>query len=610
MKWLNLSKMITLTIWFEVVIFLLPTVTLSQEAEWTIYNTSNSGMPYNGATVLAFDEQGSVWVGTGKWFALAGGGLAKFDGESWTVYNSANSPLPHNDHTGLAVDPEGNVWAGTEGGLAKFDGENWTIYKSHNSGLTVNLIATPIFDEQGNLWAGSWEGGLHKFDGSGWTVYNSSNSGLPHNTPWVLDFDSEQNLWIGTAGGGLAKFDGTNWTIYSRSNSPLPNNTIYFIDFDSKENLWIATDGGGLAKFDGTNWTVYNTANSGLPSNRIWPIVVDAYDNVWIGTYDRGLAMFDGREWTVYNTSNSELPDNTINYLAIDARGDIWIATQSGGLAVYHPQEQPPIVDFNGDGIVDCADMCMMIGYWGTDERIYDIAPPPFGDGIVDVQDLILLSEHLFEEIYPTELIAYWKLDDTEGIVAENSAGDADGFLFGEPVWRPADGKQGGALELDGIDDHLISNFVLNPADGPFSVFIWIKGGAAGQNLICQADGTGSGETWLGIDSASDCLMTGLVPAPLGRYITQPLISQTVVADGQWHHIGFVWDGSHRFLYVDGMEVATDTNALAPLKYCNGGLYIGTSKTLDTGTFFSGLIDDIRIYDVALTPEKIAALAQ
>jgi hypothetical protein len=39
-------------------------------------------------------------------------------------------------------------------------------------------------------------------------------------------------------------------------------------------------------------------------------------------------------------------------------------------------------------------------------------------------------------------------------------------------------------------------------------------------------------------------------------------------------------------------------------------LHIGTSKNLDEGSFFYGLIDDVRIYDVALTAEKIAALVQ
>jgi hypothetical protein len=41
-----------------------------------------------------------------------------------------------------------------------------------------------------------------------------------------------------------------------------------------------------------------------------------------------------------------------------------------------------------------------------------------------------------------------------------------------------------------------------------------------------------------------------------------------------------------------------------------GGLYIGTDKTLEATTFFSGLIDDVRIYNVALTAEEIEALAQ
>jgi hypothetical protein len=58
-----------------------------------------------------------------------------------------------------------------------------------------------------------------------------------------------------------------------------------------------------------------------------------------------------------------------------------------------------PVVDFNGDGIVDSADVCMMVDHWLTDEPLYDIAPMPFGDGIVDVKDLVLLAEHLTMEV-------------------------------------------------------------------------------------------------------------------------------------------------------------------------------------------------------------------
>jgi predicted secreted protein/Tol biopolymer transport system component len=70
-----------------------------------------------------------------------------------------------------------------------------------------------------------------------------------------------------------------------------------------------------------------------------------------------------------------------------------------------------PVVDFNGDGIVDCADMCAMVDHWGTDEQLYDIGPMPWGDGIVDVQDLIVLAEH-FEKATPDEEVNVDEDDD------------------------------------------------------------------------------------------------------------------------------------------------------------------------------------------------------
>jgi len=62
-----------------------------------------------------------------------------------------------------------------------------------------------------------------------------------------------------------------------------------------------------------------------------------------------------------------------------------------------------PIVDLNGDGIVDAADISIMVDHWGTDDPLCDIGPMPWGDGIVDVQDLIVLAEHLFERFPPVE---------------------------------------------------------------------------------------------------------------------------------------------------------------------------------------------------------------
>jgi hypothetical protein len=62
-----------------------------------------------------------------------------------------------------------------------------------------------------------------------------------------------------------------------------------------------------------------------------------------------------------------------------------------------------PVVDLNSDGIVNSADMVIMVDNWGTDNSLCDIGPMPWGDGVVDVQDLIVLAEHLFQEVPPVE---------------------------------------------------------------------------------------------------------------------------------------------------------------------------------------------------------------
>jgi len=79
-----------------------------------------------------------------------------------------------------------------------------------------------------------------------------------------------------------------------------------------------------------------------------------------------------------------------------------------------------------------------------------------------------------------------------------------------------------------------------------------------------------------------------------------PLQSQTVITDGHWHRLGFVWDGFNRILYVDDVVAAEDTQD--GLEGSDSGLYIGTGKTMESGTYWSGLIDDVRIYSRAVRP--------
>jgi hypothetical protein len=109
---------------------------------------------------------------------------------------------------------------------------------------------------------------------------------------------------------------------------------------------------------------------------------------------------------------------------------------------------------------------------------------------------------------------------------------------------------------------------------------------------------------WLAADAKGN-LMTELKCT--GRS-AGPLHSETVINDGKWHCVGLVCDGSHRKLYVDGIEVTQDIQH--GLEGSPVGLYIGTGKAMQPGTYFSGLIDDVRVYNIALSAEEIAALVQ
>jgi len=249
-----------------------------------------------------------------------------------------------------------------------------------------------------------------------------------------------------------------------------------------------------------------------------------------------------------------------------------------------------PSPDLNGDFVVDIEDLILLIEHWGQDDPMYDLAPPPFGDGLVDSLDLELMMSHWQQVLDDPTLITHWKFDETEGAIAYDSAGLNDATVVGIPAWQPAGGAMDGALGFDGVT-FVTADFALSPTN-EFSVFAWIKGGAPDQVVISQEDGV----DWLLAD-AQGYLMTQLTS---GGRRSDPLHSDVSITDDNWHRVGFTWDGTNRILYVDDVEVAHDTQA--GLKGADGGLYIGAGKSLEASSFWSGLIDDVRIYSRVVVP--------
>jgi hypothetical protein len=85
-----------------------------------------------------------------------------------------------------------------------------------------------------------------------------------------------------------------------------------------------------------------------------------------------------------------------------------------------------------------------------------------------------------------------------------------------------------------------------------------------------------------------------------GGRLSKTLSSNAIITADDWHRVGFTWDGSVRSLYVDDILVAEGADiALAD---SDGGLNISCGKNMTPAIFFTGLIDDVRIYNRAVRP--------
>jgi N-acetylneuraminic acid mutarotase len=334
------------------------------------------------------------------------------------------------------------------------------------------------------------------------------------------------------------------------------------------------------------------------PTARSWLSASEADGRIYILGGDFGPPKANVEEYDPVTDTWRRLPDMPTARGALStaaANGKIYVVGGSVTLFndVFSTVEEytpnPLVVDFNGDGIVDIKDLLRLIESWGQNDPVTDIAPRPSGDGVIDEKDLEILMSHWGEE---PGLIAKWKLDEVSGTTAADSTGANNGTLISGPLWQPDRGIEGGAILLDGVDDYVQTPFVLDPASGPFSVRAWIKNGLPGQVFLSQAGGV----NWLML-TPSGALATDLKQS--GRQ-GKPLASTATIADDVWHQIGLVWDGSNRILYVDGVEVARDKQA--DLAGSAGGLHIGAGATLGPGTFWSGLIDEVRIYNRAVKP--------
>ena len=149
---------------------------------------------------------------------------------------------------------------------------------------------------------------------------------------------------------------------------------------------------GPTISFDGLSLVFTSNRDGGSGDMDLWMTRRTTIDGPWSEPVNLGP------------TINSEKWDGQPE-ISADGRSLLFCSDRDGGhgdLDIWQVSIDP-VVDLNADGIVDSADMVIMVDNWGTDNSLCDIGPTPFGDGIVDVQDLIVLAEHLFEEVPPAQ---------------------------------------------------------------------------------------------------------------------------------------------------------------------------------------------------------------
>ena len=203
------------------------------------------------------------------------------------------------------------------------------------------------------------------------------------------------------------------------------------------------------------------------------------------------------------------------------------------------------------------------------------------------------------------DLVAHWTFDEGSGNVAHDISGNGnDGSFAGSPKWT--NGKIGGALEFNGSSDYIEVPFseslrVINQGD--FSIAAWFMLNEIPSEykaVFQQGDDTsgGPGRTWLFVHQSNE-IRSSLGGAPTG--------SGVGIEGGLWYHgVVVVTEGGETDsvqLYVDGEAAGAPRED--SMEDSEGVFYIGAHKGL--GNIWDGLLDDIRIYNHALTKTDILA---
>lgn len=199
-------------------------------------------------------------------------------------------------------------------------------------------------------------------------------------------------------------------------------------------------------------------------------------------------------------------------------------------------------------------------------------------------------------------LVAHWRFDDPP----EDGALDSSGRGHHATCDRCPElvaGMRGGGYRFDASFDEIL--VVPDHPDfrGEYTIAAWIYAESTIRQIaiLSKPFGSGTGNTW-----QLELLEDGFVSLSGGS--PHSLTSPGALAPGAWHHVAGRWDGTEKELFIDGVEV---DEVDATVEYDGHAIYLGGDQnTGDEVLHWDGVLDDLRIYNRALSDSEIAELAQ
>jgi hypothetical protein len=201
--------------------------------------------------------------------------------------------------------------------------------------------------------------------------------------------------------------------------------------------------------------------------------------------------------------------------------------------------------------------------------------------------------------VHNTGLVAAYGFEEASGLTAVDTSNAFNGTISG--ATRVTGGRFGKALSFDGTNDWVTigdrSELDLLNA-GTLEAWVQPSALASWRSVIMKE--MAGGLPWA-LHASSD---TGVPSAHLFSGNSIDAFGPAPLLQSTWTHLAMTWDSAELRLYVDGAEVAT-APATAALAGSAGSVRIGGNGV--ASQFFSGLIDEVRIFSDARTPAEISA---